>query len=277
MTPLRWLTAPARALAEVFLPPACLACQVPLGPRAPGAENSPGALLCGDCRELLRPVNLARCCPHCGAHPFRSVPGRTPPGQCLECHALPDAFVQARSTFPYQSPAGDIVRNLKYRRSPFLAHWLVRLSQPHIADWLHAAAKDATIAFIPMTVSRQVGRGYNQAEAIAHAIAGIFHRPVLGETALVRTRHRAPQARYSNRRERRTALRDAFLVRRPGDVRGRKTLLVDDVMTTGATAAYAAAALKEAGAGQIYIYTPVRARLDAPRSRGGTADTAVLS
>ncbi len=278
MSALRWLTAPASLLAETFLPPGCLACHAPLGPREKPSNDSPESLLCRDCRMLLRPLGQERCCPHCGAHPFRSVPGRTPPGKCVDCASLPEAFVEARSAFPYQSPAGGIVRNLKYRRSPFLAEWLVRLSVPHVRDWLYKAADGAVIAFVPMTGGRQVSRGYNQAEEIALALGGLLGRPVLGGTTLVRVAHRGPQARHGTRRERRAALKGVFVVRQPEKVRGKKILLVDDVMTTGATAAFAAAALQTAGAEEIYIYTPVRARLGAGSLGGRTgADNAVLS
>lgn len=261
MNPAAILARPLRAVAEVLLPPACLACHAALGPRPAERRDIAGELLCRDCREWLRPLDRARCCPRCGAHPAHRIPGKTPPGRCRDCEALPASFEEARSAFPYKSPAGEIVRNLKYRRSPYLAEWLVRLSVPAVGAWLHKAASDATVAFVPMTPGRQTRRGYNQAEELARALAALYGRPLLPDGALIRVAHHAPQARFANRPDRRAAPRGCFRVRRPDSVSGRKLLLVDDVITTGSTVATVAELLREEGGGPVFIFSPVRAKL----------------
>jgi len=246
----------ARAAAQILLPPACVACHRALGP-ARLRVDVPLTCLCEECGELLRPIDLEKACPRCCGY---AAPGSTP-GKCPDCEPLGDWFAEARSAFPYQSPAGEIVRNLKYRRSPFLADWLVRLSLPAVGDWLAQRGRDCQLVPVPMARLRWLSRGYNQAEEIARAMTEALPMRIAHSTVLQRIRRRKPQARFASRAERLANLADVYRVPQPENIHGREFLLVDDVMTTGATMAAAARALREAGAAQVFAFAPVRAHL----------------
>lgn len=247
-------------LIATLLPPACAACAAPLGPRHPQLEE-PRSILCDECLSILATLSLEDRCQHCGASPHHVVTGRTRPGRCTDCTDLPDSFTEALSVFPYQGPGGMIVRRLKYQRAPYLADWLLHLALPHAEPWLREKLNDAQVLPMPMNAWRELRRGYNQAEMIALALARHFKAPLCEEGALRRVRHAKPQARFDTRAERTENLRGAYRVTAPGAVRGGRFLLVDDVMTTGATMACAAEALMEAGAAKVFAFTPVRARL----------------
>lgn len=249
-----------RSLIATLLPPSCAACSAPLGPRTP-RQDEPAGILCGECNSILTPLSQEDRCLHCGASPHHVVTGRTRPGRCSDCTDLPDSFKEALSVFPYQGPAGMIVRRLKYQRAPYLADWLFHLALPQAEPWLREKLGDAQIVPMPMNAWRELRRGYNQAEMIALALARHFHAPLIEEGTLRRVRHAKPQARYDTRAERTENLRGAYRVISPREVRGRRFLLVDDVMTTGATMACAAEALMDAGADKVFAFTPVRARL----------------
>jgi ComF family protein len=109
---------------------------------------------------------------------------------------------------------------------------------------------------MPMHWRRRWERGFNQADLLASEVARRLALPVA--RALARRKATAPQAGMS-RLQRRRNVAGAFHVRRAGEISGRRLLLVDDVLTTGATAAAASAELKRAGARSVTVLTVTRA------------------
>lgn len=110
---------------------------------------------------------------------------------------------------------------------------------------------------VPTTVFRFLRRGYNQAALLARVVASTLGRPLEGR-ALRRVRDRGSQGRRSHA-ERAERVRGCFAVARPLAVVGRRVLLVDDVVTTGATASECAGALKDAGATWVGVLAFARA------------------
>ncbi len=242
------------------LPPSCISCHRALGPKKLSFEE-PSSALCKDCFELLEPLDFLAACWRCGSSPTEPPPPDSPKGSCAQCADLPDNFIRARSVFPYQSPAGHIARNLKYHRSSFLADWLVELSWSHVAEWIDDLPEDLLIVPVPMAKRRKFKRGFNQSEEIARALSDKTGIPVVEPGVVIRVGKTHPQARFKTRAERRENLRGVFQVVEKNRIERRSILVVDDVMTTGSTVSAVAGALKGSYSSDIYVYTPVRARL----------------
>lgn len=212
--------------------------------RCVGCGNS-GAFLCAACRLLLIPALPPRC-PRCWQ-----------PGAgarlCLECQLAPPAFDGLRAAFVYQGVAQRLVQALKYQGMTALAGPMAALLAEAVRE--HGLAADVVVP-VPLAGLRKRTRGYNQAEALARPLARELGLPLRPQT-LARRRHTPPQARSADAEERRRNVAGAFVARGPV-VAGRQVLLVDDVATTGATLAAAAAALKEAGARSVWGLTFAR-------------------
>lgn len=110
---------------------------------------------------------------------------------------------------------------------------------------------------VPLHPRRQRERGFNQAALLAERVGRVWGRPVIA-SALVRTMATPPQTELSGEARRRN-VRGAFAVVRPRQVAGRRVLLIDDVMTTGATVEACAAPLRGAGAAEVGVLTVARA------------------
>lgn len=156
----------------------------------------------------------------------------------------------AAFAYLYRGPAGGLVRNLKYRGVRLLAAAMGR-DLARAVEGLHLGENVLVVA-VPMHPRRLKKRGFNHARLLAEETARRLGLSCA--EALYRTRNARQQARLSSQ-ERRENLRGAFAVH-PEDahlVSGRDVLLVDDVLTTGATAAACAQALRNAGARRVYF------------------------
>ncbi len=191
-------------------------------------------------------------CDGCGA-PFEYDLGV----RCAACLASPRRFDAARAACLYDEHSREPILKLKHADrldlAPLLARWISRAAQPLIAE------ADA-IAPVPLHPSRLLGRRYNQAAEIARplsALTGVAYLP----DALVRRRATATQGGKSGSGRRRNVA-GAFEVPkgRAHLVAGKRILLIDDVMTTGATAEGCARALKVAGAVRVDVAVVARVK-----------------
>lgn len=234
---------------DFLFPPCCAACD------ATGLDD-PAEFLCEECQSELR-VLIPSGCP-CELSP-------SPPDSlrvlCNLCRHLPFHFDSARSAFPYEGIAGELIRRLKYRRGPWAGRILARMAIAALADWAHQVRTNGTIdliAPVPMHATRELWRGYNHSEILAAEVAlllGIKMNPLVAR----RCRRTPQQSRRHGVEKRLRNMEGAFDVPEPEEIAGRSILLVDDVMTTGATVATCAAALKEAGARAVHVLTIARA------------------
>lgn len=196
-------------------------------------------------------------CTVCGL-PFAGV---GPDHLCLGCRSRLPKFRRARARAAVDrhasSPLIEVLARFKYARDISLAPVLSAL----LVESLPLAPAHDLIVPIPLHPERLRWRGFNQAVPLARALGGAGGCPV-DPFALMRSRPTAPQVGLGAS-DRRRNVRGAFTVRHPSRVRGRTILLVDDVMTTGATAHECARVLTRAGARAVDVVVLARA-LDRP-------------
>jgi ComF family protein len=242
------LTRAGRGLAHGLLglvyPGLCLTCGRPLG----DADDS----FCYPCMEMLfkDPHSV---CPGCAATvgPFGIVEGR-----CPNCKEERFAFAVVLRLGEYDGLLRQVVLRLKDRRGEGLAE-LIGERWAHRARGPFQELGVQGIVPVPLHFWRRMLRGYNQSAALARGLArGLGLGCVNGW--LRRVRH-TPRQTAQTAAGRRHNVRGAFAVRRGAPVVGRSLLLVDDVMTTGATADEAARALRAAGAARVAVAVLARA------------------
>ena len=173
---------------------------------------------------------------------------------------LPPGIDYVSAAFPYEDQAKTLIRRLKFSRIRRAATPLAR------AMAMLPGGDEEILVPVPTTKKRLKNRGFNQAQVLAEAIAGELGMGV--SCALSREDERAAQATLPERKRR---LNVANCMRADTSVKGRRVLLVDDVYTTGATAAEAARALREAGARGVGVF--VAAKTVPPRKRPGLFGT----
>lgn len=221
-----------RRLADALLPGSCLLC---------GADAGRG-LICAGCTADLPPAP-SPACPQCGE-------ATTLGERCGACMKDPPAFARTVALFRYEFPVDRIIHALKYAHRLPVAPWLGR----RLARHLVAADFDLVVP-LPLHPDRLRERGFNQSAEIARSLARDLGLP-LEAASLVRTRATPPQAELPLK-ARAKNVRGAFECR--SDLAGRRLLLVDDVMTSGATLRECARVLQLHGAGEITVAVAARA------------------
>jgi ComF family protein len=245
--PRRW----AAAL-DVLLPPVCPLCQA--------FVDRPG-LLCGGCYGQLTPV-AEPLCACCGA-PFELAGDAAEGGLCLHCADAPPPFGRARAALVYDKVSRRLVLPFKHGDRQEYALVLARLMAQGGRELLICAE---VVVPVPLHRRRLFVRRYNQAALLAVALGRIAGVPVLVD-GLAR-RVATESLGHKSAAERRDEVGGAFAVRpgRAAALAGRRVLLVDDVMTSGATVTACADVLLEAGAASVDVLVGVR--VPDPRGRG---------
>jgi len=234
-----WLRVDA---ARLLWPSRCLACE------APGLE---GLDLCADCAEAL-PWNR-RACPACAL----PLPEVGVCGDCLRREAALSrrgrtvALSAVHAAFVYAAPLDRLLPRFKFHRDLAAGALLSQL----MAEAAASLPRPDAVIPVPLHRSRLRRRGYDQALELARPLARSLDLP-LRDDLLRRVRSTAPQSELSAPARRRN-LKDAFAVR-PGIALPARVVLVDDVMTTGATLHAAAEALKRAGVHRVEAWVCAR-------------------
>jgi ComF family protein len=211
--------------------------------------------LCADCFTELEMVSPNQCA-QCGI-PFEIT---MPAGSlCIQCIDRPPHYDEARAVCLYNDLSRQLIARFKYydqtQLAPFFGQWLRRSAGQTMLDTCDIVAP------IPLHRKRLWQRRYNQALLMARAFTGAAWHGELIPDLLIRTRHTEQQT-GKKRTQRQQNVRGAFTLHARYDVKGKHILLMDDVMTTGATADACAKALKKAGAARVSILTFARTGLD---------------
>lgn len=222
--------------------------------------------LCGGCGNEVRNEE-GHLCWNCLAklpyitHPFCSICGDPVDGRVDEqfvCHACSERrpyFDCARSAVRYRDVVQELLRGFKYRHHFWMANDLARLLQSCVESHFDPQRIDA-IAFVPLYPARRRERGFNQAELLARLLARRLRKPLV-KKALARTRPTRTQTRLTAQ-ERALNVRGAFKIKNARAFFGKRLLLVDDVMTTGATVNECSRMLKAGGATEVWVVTVAR-------------------
>lgn len=242
-----WLAhgrAPLAFALNLLLPPHCMSCDQPVDRHG---------LLCADCFRAITFISDP-CCQRCGI-PFAAAGHAGPDRLCPSCHERPPLFGYARAALRYDDAARRLILPFKHadrtELAAVLAAYMVRAG---------ATLLDTADLLVPVPVhpARLRHRRYNQAALLARLIAAHARLPVLPD-ALRRVRGTAPLGGKSAE-ERAAELTGAIEARprRTTQLAGRRALLIDDVMTSGATANACAAALFAAGVATVDVLAAAR-------------------
>ena len=226
-----------QALLELLYPPACIACAKVMLVSTPFCETCDLAL------ERL-PTPRCRTC---------AEPGAFPRDTCPRCHLSPPPFSRAWAPFAHEGPVARAIHRFKYEDHPELAPALAALLAAECPRFL--AQAPPVLVPLPLHDRRFRERKYDQTWLLASALARVTRRSARADL-LTRVRETRRQVGLSEA-ERALNVSDAFHASPAAT--GQELLLVDDVLTTGATVRAAALALRRAGASRIQVLTLARA------------------
>jgi ComF family protein len=232
------LAASAAACMDLLFPRRCLLCDADL-------VDSRGLLLCRMCRAALT-ITAGECCPKCGGS--RPI-GALPEGDCPHCRGQKFHFSGAWSLGIYQAQLASAVLRMKDRSQESLAMTMGQLLWETRGERIAAWQPDVVVP-MPMHWWRRVRRGANSPELLADVLARRLGIPT---RRLLRRRRHTRLQRLLPPGERWINVRGAFQALRQRKFRSARVLLVDDILTTGATSSEAAKVLRAAGAADVAV------------------------
>lgn len=229
-------------LVNIVYPKACLICKA-----KPKTASSSDNFVCPECWAKAK-RNMPPFCSSCGRHlqrPLQKI--------CAPCIRRPLHFDRAFSPFVYEGVIKELIHQFKYKNKNYLGADLSRLMFEFIREYNLPLDYLDSVVPVPLHKTRLREREFNQAHVLSRHIAEKSHKPLL-EDCLNRRRPGRTQTELEAQ-ERFLNVRDAFAVAKNELVKGKNILLVDDVLTSGATCSEAAKTLKKAGANIVFVLT----------------------
>lgn len=234
------IKAPIYLLLDMIYPPRCAACRNEVG-----AAHS----LCTTCFSSIRMISDPACA--CCGEPFDFAVEKG--ALCGKCLSDPAPYDRACSVMVYDDASRRMITSFKYSDRTHLSIVLSQLMSARGHELLSACD---VIAPVPLHWRRHLMRRYNQSYLLARQLAQKTGKPVM-KRLVRRVRYTSQQTGLS-RTEREKNVRGAFKVSARANVKDKAVLLIDDVLTTGATIESCARALKKAGAGKVFVLTAAR-------------------
>jgi ComF family protein len=238
---LRFLRHLARGVGQLLYPNSCLICATPEQEDAPFRHG-----LCATCSGTIT-TDPYETCPRCSATVGPHTDTTT---GCAACKDHSFAFERAFRLGPYAGRLREAILHTKTSAGEPLAEMLGRVFAESRGSAVIASGVDVVVP-VPLHWVRRWSRGYNQAEAIGRELAAALDLP--HDAGVLRRVKPTPQHAQPSAAARRENIRGTFRASSCASVAGRAVLLVDDVMTTGSTAAEAARVLREAGASRVVV------------------------
>jgi len=232
-----------KGMKDLIYPNCCLACKNKIGP------DEKQDLICLRCWEKLE-RNLPPFCVSCGR---RLDKYRIVKNICSGCLKSKFHFDRAFSPCAYTGTIKKLIHEFKYCGKDYLGETLARLMNEFIQDYRLPIEYLDFIIPVPLHKSRMREREFNQAQVLSEQVAKKFGKEVLADV-LIRNRPTRTQTDLAFE-ERQKNVERSFTVKSPGLIKGSNLLLIDDVLTTGATSSQAAKALKDSGARIVLVMT----------------------
>lgn len=206
-----------------------------------------GTVVCAACARTVG-INGGRSCARCGA--WMTAFGDV----CRRCAGSPPPVDGVVAGLEFDQAARALIHDLKYRGRLPVAGWVAR----RLIEQVRGRGHDVTLLVpVPLHRARLVWRGFNQAREIARCVGRELGLPVAAPGLCHRVRATASQSRLRGARARHLNLAGSFVLR--GSLQGERVAIVDDVMTTGATAFELARALRGQGAERVLVWVGCRA------------------
>lgn len=233
-----------KGLIDIVYPRVCLACKQPVT-----EAMAIGGLICPQCWGKIR-KNPPPFCHCCGKH----IEGKHLARHfCGECNVRKLNFDRAFSPCIYEGVVKELIRQFKYNNKDYLGKPLSRLMIEFIKEYNVPMEYVDAIIPVPLHTSRLYEREFNQAYALSKPVAEEFGKRVLSDVLI---RRRPTKTQTGLEEEKRFLnVRGSFSIAGGKRISGANCLLIDDVLTTGATASEAASALKNAGAQIVFVLT----------------------
>ena len=230
-------------LVNIVYPKTCLVCHNPL------ENNGIGNLLCFNCWQGVK-RNRPPLCTVCGRQIREAQISKS---VCPDCQKQSFSFDRAFSPCVYEGVMRELIHKFKYQNKDYLSSLLAKLLIEFIYQYRITLGLFDLVMPIPLHRIRLKEREFNQAELIARHVAEEFSL-VLSSTNLWRKHNRQPQMEL-NIGQRWENIKGCFALRNLSEVKGKNILLVDDVLTTGATCSEAASVLKAARTSSVFVLT----------------------
>ncbi len=230
-------------LKDLLYPKICLGCRKKL------LTHSIDGIVCQECWKKIK-RNLPPFCYRCGRQLKAPLYAKHVCGGCLKKKLHYD---RAFSPCLYEGTLKELIHGFKYRGRDYFGSTISRLMIDFIREYDLPVEYLDLVMPVPLAKARAREREFNQAEILSERIAGEFKKAHAADTLV---RHRPTRTQTDLKADERFAnLKDSFSVKDETLVKGKNILLIDDVLTTGATASWAARALKDAGAQIVFVLT----------------------